>query len=608
MKYTKFVIKKFKWIDDLEVNLSKYPIWNIFPIVWLNESWKTTFLEAINFLQRKIEQDDKHKLIHKKDKWSFTWDIEVEAIIELDDDDKKKIETFLKNKWLDLESKRGRKIKFIKKINFSNWEPSDNTIITDLFLEPVLKVKSSSRAKIYNELEESILNELKEDLKIRLPKILYFPDFLFDFPEKIYLSIPWNAWFDEKEIEKQNVYRNIIQDILFSINKSYQINSLLTKLEDSIKWNDWARESSKQTIRDIEAKLNRFIVDPWQQIFVWSPDKSIEISNDKDTIWHYIKIEIRECWTTFWLNERSLWFKWFFWFLFSTIFRNARENEFWETLFLFDEPANNLHQWSQKKLLNKFLEISEKAKIIYTTHSHYLLDTKLLLNTFVAKDKWRENEDSYNYRQNIKVIPYSKYVWEEWNDSSEFQPILNILEYIENPFVPSWDIVFFEWKYDYYTFKYLNEVIFNNKFKFNFYPGAWVWKYENILREYLVNNRRFIAVFDADWDLTKNEDKWKYWQKYYIDNISHELKKYVFTLKDVDNNFDTFTTEKLFSDEDIIKIQQYRFPTSISYKKKEFNVSIQQLLLDNKDIELSKETKDNFQKVFKFIKQKFTEL
>ncbi len=49
MRYTKFTIKKFKGIEELELDLTKYPVGKIFPLVGLNESGKTTILEAIIF-------------------------------------------------------------------------------------------------------------------------------------------------------------------------------------------------------------------------------------------------------------------------------------------------------------------------------------------------------------------------------------------------------------------------------------------------------------------------------------------------------------------------------------------------------------------------------
>lgn len=43
MKYTKFIIKNYKAIDELTVNLSR----NVIPLIGVNESGKTSILQAI---------------------------------------------------------------------------------------------------------------------------------------------------------------------------------------------------------------------------------------------------------------------------------------------------------------------------------------------------------------------------------------------------------------------------------------------------------------------------------------------------------------------------------------------------------------------------------
>src|SRR3954470_16937703 len=48
MKFSEFIIKNFKGIEDITFNLNKSPSANIYTLVGLNESGKTTILEAIN--------------------------------------------------------------------------------------------------------------------------------------------------------------------------------------------------------------------------------------------------------------------------------------------------------------------------------------------------------------------------------------------------------------------------------------------------------------------------------------------------------------------------------------------------------------------------------
>jgi len=606
MKYTKFIIKKFKGIDKLELDLTKYPTSKVFPLVGLNESGKTTILEAINFFQEDLDGGKEHEIIHKRDKGVFSGDVEVEAVLELDLEDQKFINNFIIKKGYSLE-KTIESIFISKKYNFKNasfvkpqytwvWNPSG------------LNIKNSRQKKFEklfdrdNPLWVELTDEIKNNL---LPIILYFPDFIFKFPERIFLNETPNPSYSGEDKIRQEKYRNVVQDILSSINPVYSLSDLVDKLKSG---ESQKEESANQILRDMETELNEKILDYWNGIFPNTPRKTIKIEHGKDLEAIYLQIKINEGATTFYIDERSLGFRWFFGFILFTEFRKARMDENGEYLFLFDEPANNLNQTSQQKLLTLFSKITDKAKIIYATHSHHLLDTKFILNAFVIKDDGRETENDYNYRQNIKATPYQQFFAKNPNQQSHFQLILDVLKFVEHPFELTDSIVFFEGKFDYYVFKWIKEQFFNDKYDFKFYPGSGVDKYENVLREYLAHNRKFIAVFDDDGTDTKRGRGGKSARLRYMDEISIELKKNVFTLSHIDNNFSGFETENLFKEDEKIKIQQIFSPNSTEYNKGEFNTGIQQLFIEGKNFELSEDTKNNFKKIFDFIKNKFSEL
>ena len=93
-----------------------------------------------------------------------------------------------------------------------------------------------------------------------------------------------------------------------------------------------------------------------------------------------------------------------------------------------------------------------------------------------------------------------------------FKPLLDALDFKEHIFTPQNNIVLLEGKFDYYTLRWMKENL-SNADDFNFYPGSSINKYDQLLRDYLANNKKFIAIFDADGDLTKENGKGKYWQK-----------------------------------------------------------------------------------------------
>ncbi len=600
MKYIKFEVKNFKGIRELTMDLSKKPSGNIFPLVGLNESGKTTILEAIDYFQKDMRDDEKHQLIHKRDKGGFSGEIEVTATLEFDQGNREIINGFIENLGYQLKSEV-KAISITKQDSFKDSVFLENNFLCSFVLNDEsfgLQVKTAEQ-KIYRDLckdnnEEwsNLVNAIKDKL---LPKILYFPDFIFKFPKKIYLTEPVNTSYSGDNKNIQDEYRLIIEDVLKSVNSDYSLNKLSDKLKSQ---EEQGRASAKQILNEIENKFNEKILSQWDNIFPDTPNKTISIKDDIDNESTYLEFSINEGNATFLVDERSLGFRWFFGFILFTEFRQIREGDK-ETLFLFDEPANNLHQASQQKLLNLFNNISEKSKILYSTHSHYLLNAKLILNTFIVNDCGRANSDNYDYRQDIKATPYREFCSNKQNDITHFQPILDVLEYIDNPFEQVNNIVFFEGKNDYYTFKWIFNTCLKLNADINFYPGGGVQKYENIFREYLAHNRNFIAIFDSDVAGGTHKNN-------YIDKISEELKDNIFSLEDIDENFTNITTEFLFTGFERIEIQKISYKDSTSYKKDRFNHAIQELFIANQEFDISNDTKEKFNKIFKFINKRLS--
>lgn len=103
MKYKEFQIENFKGIQSLKFELdNRAPISKIFTLVGLNESGKTTILEALGFFYDNVKDekeltitksivDDVHELIPKSKKSLFTDSISVVSIIKLEQADKDEI-------------------------------------------------------------------------------------------------------------------------------------------------------------------------------------------------------------------------------------------------------------------------------------------------------------------------------------------------------------------------------------------------------------------------------------------------------------------------------------------------------------------------------------
>ena len=606
MKYERFVIKKFKGIQELELDLKGLNSSKVFPLVGLNESGKTTILEAINFFQEDLKDDKKHTIMHKRDSGYFTGSVEIQATLSLDPSDVDHLNSFLKKKGLISEGS-AKSIVVIKEQKYEN-ASFKNDPKTTMRFEPELNLKSKKSPEKEHK-STTVQNVLLRQLKKRISKILYFPDFLFDFPDKIYLDKePIEKLNSEKEKEIQKEYVQVIDDILHTINEKYSLKDFLEK----IKSNEPDKKSAANQIKNqISSTLSHEITKPWQEIFgeQKKPEKNIILEKDSDDLGIFLKMSVDEGGNIFSINERSLGFRWFFAFILFTRFRKARAGESGEPLFLFDEPASNLHESSQKKLLDLFEKLSEKSKVIYSTHSPYLINPRFILNTFIVRDTGRNGNNIYEFRQNIKATPYRQFVAEHPDQETHFKPLLNALDFKATDFDLTDKILFFEGVSDYYSFKWIKETILQDeKFDFNLYPGAGVDKYARIFREYLAHNRKFIAVFDADPKEGRSVKGGKYAKNKYIEKVSEELKKNIFTLKDVDEKLDGFKTEDLFTEQERINIQKKSHPESTEYSKKQFNSAIKELFISKEKVKLSEETKENFKKTFQFVKDKFNQL
>ena len=156
-------------------------------------------------------------------------------------------------------------------------------------------------------------------------------------------------------------------------------------------------------------------------------------------------------------------------------------------------------------------------------------------------------------------------------------------------------IIFTEGKSDYYIFKYFLEVIFKDEYKLHFYPGAGVNKYEQIFSLYIAWNKKFIALFDSD---NAGRDA----RKKCINLIALDIADSIFTLENIDDKWQDYSIERLFTPEDTkAVIQSYYNSDELKniMRKKCFILAMQNLYIAEEEFPFHQTTKDNFQKIFK---------
>lgn len=601
MKFTQFKIKNYKGIENISINLDKSPDANIYTLVGLNESGKTTILEAINFFNPSLSPlqlpgttiTDYNSLIPISKRDNFNEDVYIEATLKLDEADLNKINEFVEEH---------TEFKYVKPLNeivhhhyykFENskykksdlrWTGFDGCLKTSTTEEFIRIAKHNNKSNIL----------LADFCKTLTPSILYFPNFLFDFPSKIYL---------EKEGElnsKDNFYLELVQDILFSLENNHEIKIHIIDRAKSKEEND--RRNLESLIKKINKKVSDIVFGAWNRIFKRElRDTRVVIKCDVDEAGlTFLEFGIESEDGIYKINERSLGFRWFFTFLLFTQFRPFRKNSPQNIIFLFDEPASNLHSSAQSQLLKSFEDLIQNCKIIYTTHSHHLINPLWLESTYVVKNEGLQLEtpEIYNVRKTIITIePYREFVIRHPYHTAYFQPILDVLDYspsnLEN--LPS--CVFLEGKNDFYTLAFFNDVIFNNEFKINLSPSTGSSNLDTLISLYIGWGRNFIALLDSDKEGEGQKAR-------YLDKFGPIIENKIFTLNDIDSLWNKHSTEKLFKKSESLTFLQTCYPESAKFNKIHFNRAIQEHLINRRYFDFSDDTKVNMKKILEFCKTK----
>jgi len=605
MKFTEFIIRNFKGIENVTVNLNKSPDANIYTLVGLNESGKTTILEAINFFNPNdkglsalelpgVTIKDYNILIPISKRDNFNDDISLEVTIKLDAEDLNKINEHTKNNTLFRQIEPVENIKYYRNYKYkdskfqlldSRWTGFNGWLKTEPNKKYIV-IDDKKYSKDNNTLSV-FCNNL-------IPSILYFPNFLFDFPSKIYLQTK------AETTAKEKFYIELVQDILYSLENSSNIQIHLVDRIKSGDAND--RRNLNSLLQKMSRKVTDIVFEAWNRIFKREiRDTRIVINCDTDSDGlPYLEFEIEAQDGIYQINERSLGFRWFFIFLLFTQFRPFRKNTPQNIIYLFDEPASNLHSSAQKQLLKSFENLTKNSKIIYTTHSHHLINPNWLESTYVVKNEGLKLEDpeTYNIKKtNISIEPYRDFVINHPHNTAYFQPILDVLDYSPSNLESLPNCVLLEGKNDFYTLAYFQEVILAKPTKLNISPSTGSGNLDTLISLYIGWGKDFIILLDSDKEGGKQKER-------YVEKFGIIVEPRIFTLEDIDLTWKKYKMEKLFDNSEALQFQQTVYPSSTTFNKTHFNRTIQESLINKRNFAFSEQTKNNLNKVWIFLDKK----
>jgi ABC-type Mn2+/Zn2+ transport system ATPase subunit/5S rRNA maturation endonuclease (ribonuclease M5) len=614
MKYTKFTIKNFKGIKNLNFSLENVPSSRIITLVGLNESGKTTVLEALSQFYDEFKDktiidekalsdkapDDVHDLIPKSLKDNFNGEIVLDVDILLNDEEVKSIKDLLQKKNF-VPTKLKPNMSVLIQYSFKDSRFQKKSRSYRISIDGYFKEKGKKRvSKRLYESDKDLWTEVTNVILKWLPPIIYYPNFLFDFPDRIYLTEIQN------EGKEQSFYRRFLQDVLDSLQNNLLLEEHIINRAASNEPQD--RESLDSVKNKMSSQISKLVFN--KKLSVFQSDmrgKSIEVTYpqyDESNKAFYISIKLRDGDDTYYIRERSLGFRWFFTFLLLTQFRVTRaQGE--APVFVFDEPASNLHQTAQQRLIRALDELIQKSScsVVYTTHSHHLIEPNWLEGAYIVKNRALDVEKDDNYTANmtdVAIEGYRTFVGSYPDQRTYFQPILDVLEYKPSNLENIPDIVMVEGKSDFYALKYFQEVILESDIKLNLLPGMGAGGLDLAIQLYYAWGRNFIILLDSDGEGEKQKQR-------YLEKFGSIVSSRIFLFRDINGEWSKHGMEKVIGDSDGLKIHRSAFPDSEKLKKKELHLAIQENLVNRRFVEVSEDTNTNFTSIIEFLNNKLKE-
>lgn len=609
MRFSKFEFTNFRGLSTATLDLTRSPKDAINVLVGLNESGKTTVLEAINHFrsnpdlkkqnpnQRYKTDVDYQAMIPIGKRAFFNEPVSVNSTLEMSADDILKIDTFFKESLGYVEVEYNKIFEINHEVSFENSKKVDTNNTWNLFFYG-RKRKGKTEFKLFP--AEDWLKAAKYIAGL-LPKVMYFPSSLLEFPDRIFLEVK-STDSNNKVLIKPNgssFYFEVIADVLKAIDNKLDVEKhLITRAKSTIPSD---LQNLDALIQKVEQHLNQTVLGEWKKTLganLGNKRFRFYIKTDKDGL-VYAEIKLSDGSSLFSLNERSAGFRWFFAFIMLVNYRIHRNDR---VLFLFDEPAANLHPRAQMQLLNSFAKLSKAHQFLYTTHSHYLINPLWLESTFIVKNEAFKSDDDYidpdPLDSSISITPYRTFVGKHPDQHFYYRPIMDALEYTPPQLSPEIASILIEGKTDYYCIEYFKNVYFPNKFAISLFPGGGSGGLDSLISLLSGWAVEFLIVLDGD----KSGDSEK---SRYEDKFESLVENRIKTLSEILKRKTKVRIEELFDIPDLEIIRLNYFPKEKKLNKKLLHKAIQEMLASKIKLNLSQHTIDNFENLLNSMKLEY---
>jgi predicted ATP-dependent endonuclease of OLD family len=578
MRYTSFRFRNFKGVVDMQLELTG----DVTTLIGLNESGKTTLLEAIFCFSYGAEDleviNPGMASLRVPEQWipisrraNFNDTIEISAQLDLSADDRQGLRRHMGESFgLSLKTlPETITIRELYKFANSRHINTERKWALTISGTKGRERKARSYAATSPEWQGAVSH-----LKARLPRIWYFPNFLFELPERFALSS--NTSDSEEADDKSRFYRSTFEQVLAELGIGA---NLQTHVVERLHSPDRADQRSLNSLLlDMGRVITTTIVDGWARIFGRPPAaQEVELAAEPEGDGAALELKIKGPDGYYDLSERSLGFRWFFMFLLMTSF-HGREGGGSRSLFLLDEPASNLHSSAQAELLKSFSNLVDRCYLIYTTHSHHLIDVRWLDSAYVVKNAALDSLDFGDYMTTrlgantaVSATRYRRFVAEHPDQTSYFQPVLDLLDYRPSLLEPIPSVVLVEGKSDFYLLRYAIDVL-GIPSDVHLVPGTGAGSLAALIQLHIGWGKSFVVLLDGD-------EEGRLQKKRYEQSFGSILSGHCVLLPDLCGGAQVRETEDLLTADDRQTAIQAVFAegTALPGPKKAFSQAIVEL-------------------------------
>lgn len=569
----KFIIEKYKSLENIEINLNNM----IIPIIGINESGKTSILEAMFAFD--YFNDEFHEGKHLKAENRYIYNStghKIKAEVLFDG------EAELKELMKDLGYNKSTK--FHKEVTQLHSEKKSLIIGRDL----------DKKTYYFENITTDATDNIIKALFIKLPFILYFDDFTDRVPD--YIVFPKNYTsdnYDSTEDENHDEWHSFVEEIF---NRATQNK---TSLSDFLKIKE--HKVRLGVLSDVNDRINKDIISDWEKLKILKNElKNENISKLKVKLEYELKSNEEHCFhfniedknydssTRFFdIRERSKGFQWFFNFAIKLKYNHKYVGSEKGAIYLLDEPGSYLHALAQEELLNSLNEISKTNTVIYCTHSQYLLNPQIIN---INNIKITVKDNGLISLQNFAEYKNSN------RSHSALSPLYDALQMnvLEHQGLKGKDLIITEGIIDYYLLNLLQK--FNtdfSKLEVNIIPGAGADNLKDLISFSISWANKYMVMLDSD---EKGEEAFKKYAKYFGEKESQKFLKLSMSKKDKGIDIEDY-----FSASDKKKLCDM-------YNGKDTKKCIISLFFDTGDKQelffknINNETKENIQFLFNQIK------